>query len=67
MKSVKNIPSKDVAARYNKTTRTIDNWLANDELGFPKPIVINGRKYYREDELDEFDRRMPRGNISKAA
>ena len=27
------------------------------ELGFPKPVRINKRKYRFEDELDEFDAR----------
>jgi hypothetical protein len=57
MKNVKHVPNKDVAARYGVTLRTVDNWLADDKLGFPRPIVINGRKFYPEHELDEFDRR----------
>jgi predicted DNA-binding transcriptional regulator AlpA len=65
MKSVKYLPNKDVASRYGVTTRTIDNWLADDELGFPKPILINSRKLYPERELDEFDRRAPRGGASE--
>jgi hypothetical protein len=61
MKSSRRIPNKKVAERYDVVVRTIDNWLADDELGFPRPLVINNRKYYLEDELDEFDRRAPRG------
>ena len=61
MKSVKYLPNKDVAARYGVTTRTVDNWRANDELDFPKPLVINGRKLTPEHGLDEFDRRTLRG------
>jgi hypothetical protein len=41
MKNLK--PNKAVATRYGVTTRTIDRWNNNDKLGFPKPIVINGR------------------------
>ena len=67
MKSIKYLPNKDVAARYGVTTRTVDNWLANVELGFPKPILINGRKLYPEHELDEFDRRTPRGGCEPKA
>lgn len=57
MKNSRRIPNKAVAERYGVGVKTIDNWLADDELGFPKPLVINSRKYYVEDELDEFDRR----------
>jgi hypothetical protein len=69
MKNSRRIPNKDVAARYGVGVRTIDNWLADEKLGFPTPLVINGRKYYVEDELDEFDRRATfRGaSESKAA
>jgi predicted DNA-binding transcriptional regulator AlpA len=65
MKSIKYLPNKDVAARYGVTTRTVDNWLAKDELDFPKPILINGRKLYPEHELDEFDRRAARGGAGE--
>jgi hypothetical protein len=65
MKNSRRIPNEDVAERYGVGVRTIDNWLADDELGFPRPIVINTRKYYLEDELDEFDRRATfRGSAS---
>jgi hypothetical protein len=66
MKNSRRIPNKDVAERYGVVVRTIDNWLDDEELGFPKPIVINNRKYYVEDELDEFDRRATfRGRASE--
>jgi MerR-like DNA binding protein len=61
MKSVKNLPDKDVAARYGVTVRTIGNWDRDEDLCFPRALVINKRKYRREDELDEFDRRASRG------
>lgn len=66
MKPVKHVPNKDVAARYGVVVRTVENWLADRSLGFPRPIVINGRKYYIEHELDEFDRRAPRSGAGEA-
>jgi hypothetical protein len=66
MKNSRRIPNKAAAERYCVGVRTIDNWLADETLGFPKPIVINGRKYYIEDELDAFDRRATfRGSASE--
>ncbi len=69
MENVKHIPKSAVAARYSVTTRTVDRWHNDEKLGFPKPIVINGRNYYREDELVEFDRQCARraAGESKAA
>jgi hypothetical protein len=55
--SVKLLPARAVALRYGVTLRTLWRWDRNVELGFPKPVRINNRKYRREDELDAFDRR----------
>lgn len=45
----------DVAERYGKTIRTIERWIADEKLGFPKPIVINKRRFFRASELQQFD------------
>jgi hypothetical protein len=33
---------------------TLYRWDRNPRLGFPKPIVINGRKYRDERQLEDF-------------
>jgi predicted DNA-binding transcriptional regulator AlpA len=51
--------TRAVCQRYgNKSDRTIARWERDPQLGFPKPIYINGRKYYDESELDAWDRAM---------
>jgi hypothetical protein len=51
------LPTRAVCERYgNVSDRTISRWQANPALNFPKPIVINNRKYFDEDELTAFDR-----------
>jgi hypothetical protein len=51
------IPDPVVARhRYGVSQRTLPRWDEKPELGFPKPIYINGRKYRDEAELDAFDR-----------
>jgi hypothetical protein len=57
------IPDRRVCSRYEVTTRTLARWDANPALGFPRPIVINGRKYRREDELEVWER----GRVAKGA
>jgi hypothetical protein len=53
------IPDPVVARhRYGVSLRTLPRWDERAELGFPKPIWINGRKYRDEIELDAFDRRQ---------
>jgi predicted DNA-binding transcriptional regulator AlpA len=49
------LPTRAVMARYDVSDRTIDRWVADPSLGFPKPIRIKRRRYWDEDALDEFD------------
>jgi predicted DNA-binding transcriptional regulator AlpA len=43
-----------VADRYCITDRTLYRWLECSIL--PTPVHINKRRYWDEDELDEFDK-----------
>jgi hypothetical protein len=36
---------------------TLHRWLKNPELGFPKPRVIQRRRFWRPEEIEEFSRR----------
>jgi predicted DNA-binding transcriptional regulator AlpA len=37
---------------------TIFRWLADPKLGFPQPIRINGRRYWRLADLQAFEARQ---------
>jgi hypothetical protein len=50
------LPDSAVAQRYGITPRTIHRWDQRAELGFPKPIRINDRKYRRVTELQVWER-----------
>jgi predicted DNA-binding transcriptional regulator AlpA len=50
------LPAGSVWARYGVVDRTLDRWLANESLGFPRPVVINKRRYFRESDLVEWER-----------
>jgi hypothetical protein len=52
--------STKVAHRYNRHPRSIARWWKDPNLGFPRPYVINGRNFFDEAELDEFDARVKR-------
>jgi hypothetical protein len=52
------IPASKAAKRYDRTTRTIDRWLEREVLDFPKPIVVNGRRYWRVSDLEDWERRQ---------
>jgi hypothetical protein len=51
------LPASAVWGRYGVADRTLDRWLANKSLGFPRPLVINRRRYFRERELAEWERK----------
>jgi predicted DNA-binding transcriptional regulator AlpA len=50
------LPAPSVWRRYGKTDRTLDRWLQDETLGFPRPTVIRGRRYFKEAELIEWER-----------
>jgi predicted DNA-binding transcriptional regulator AlpA len=50
------IPARKVQDRYQVTDRTIDRWVSDEQLGFPKPLVINRRRYFYESELEAWER-----------
>lgn len=60
-------PGPAVDKRYGISSRTRARWRANPDLNFPKPIVINGREFYKDVELDEFDRSCARSAVGKRA
>jgi DNA-binding transcriptional MerR regulator len=54
--SGRKIPDREVAERYGVVARTLRRWEENPELGFPKALLINRRKYRDEDELIAWER-----------
>jgi predicted DNA-binding transcriptional regulator AlpA len=52
------IPDPEVQRRYGKVASTFWRWDRDPNSRFPKPIIINGRKYRDSEELDAFDRML---------
>ena len=48
----------EVERRYKRSWQTRQRWSKDPELGFPKPMKIKNRLFYRKSELEAFDRRM---------
>jgi predicted DNA-binding transcriptional regulator AlpA len=47
-----------LSERYGGVTlRTIDRWIADEKLGFPKPIYIGGTPMWDEEELEAYERK----------
>jgi predicted DNA-binding transcriptional regulator AlpA len=51
------MPAKKVWERYGVTDRTIDRWLNDPAMKFPRPMKINGRRYFDEQQLIAWERR----------
>jgi hypothetical protein len=50
------IPARKVQGRYDIADRTLDRWLESQTLNFPRPVVINKRRYWRLGELVAWER-----------
>ena len=61
------IPKPRVAKRYDTTSRTVDRWREDPDLGFPQPIDINGYLYFSEPELIAWERKRAAGAASARA
>ena len=60
MNTRKYITACDLRARLGKVSAmTLWRWEHQPALAFPKPVYINGRKYYDLDELEEWVRNRP--------
>jgi predicted DNA-binding transcriptional regulator AlpA len=60
MKEERFLPAREVCARYQICTKTLDRWVDDPELNFPKPKYIRRRRYFGEAGLDIFDRAKAR-------
>jgi predicted DNA-binding transcriptional regulator AlpA len=52
------LTTADLKRRYNRSSQTFWRWNNDPELGFPKPITIKNRLFYRRSEIEEWERRM---------
>lgn len=50
------LPSRQVWSRYGVCSRTIDRWLADPRVAFPRPVQILTRRYWREADLVAWER-----------
>ena len=54
------VPGPNVDGEFNITPMTRWRWERDPRLGFPQPIKIRDRNYYRRSELNAFKERMLR-------
>lgn len=52
--------AKQVRTRFGGVSdMTLWRWLQDKSLGFPQPIIINGRRYFDEEALEAWERARP--------
>ena len=61
------VPARRVQDRYDIADRTLDRWLASAILNFPRPLIINKRRYFRVCELVDWERRQARAHLGDVA
>lgn len=50
------LPAKQVRQRFGVSDMSIYRWLRDEKLHFPKPIIINRRRYWALDEIVAWER-----------
>jgi predicted DNA-binding transcriptional regulator AlpA len=50
------LKSAEVQSRYGICDRTLDRWLVDPQLEFPRPLMINRQRYFDEQELVVWER-----------
>ena len=61
------LPARMVWTRFCVTDRTLDRWLADPKLKFPRPMLIKTRRYFFLDEIEEWERAQARMSFRAAA
>lgn len=50
-----------------KSNITLYRWIHDENLGFPRPVYINGRRYFVESEIASFIDAQTAGRIRPGA
>jgi predicted DNA-binding transcriptional regulator AlpA len=60
------LTARQVYERFSVSDMTLWRWLNDPDLDFPRPIVINHRRYFRLNEIEQWERRQA-GKARKVA
>ena len=48
----------DVAKMFGRTVQTVQNWMKDEDVQFPKPKFILGRRYFRASDIEKWKLRF---------
>jgi hypothetical protein len=51
-------PARSVCRHFSIVPRTLARWLEDEKLDFPRPVIINGRRYFVPSEIENFAERQ---------
>jgi len=49
------LPASQVRIRYGVSDMTLWRWLRNEQLNFPRPLRINGRRFWKRTDLESWE------------
>jgi hypothetical protein len=55
------LTSADVIERYRISHMSLYRWTKNPNMDFPKPMVINRRKLWKAEELENWEKAKAKG------
>ena len=55
------IAIRELMKRYNCGLWNIDRWQADAKFGFPRPVILRRKRYYRLREIEAFEARFVGG------
>lgn len=50
------LSSAQLMKRYGISEMTLYRWQKDEKLAFPRPMVVNKRKFFSEDEITAWER-----------
>ena len=51
----------EVAQRFSISSMSLWRWMHDAHLNFPRPVRIRARNYWRQSEIDEWERKLAAG------
>ncbi len=58
------VPGTRVEERFARSGKTLTRWVRDTSMGFPRPIIIRGRRYFYEDEIDKWEATQASGEAA---
>lgn len=61
------LTSSEVRARFGGISdMSLWRWLNDTKLGFPRPLIINRRRFFRLDQIEEFESRRAAVSVASS-